>query len=42
MENYFFGVKNDGKPFKFEINDSTLRDISRKIYEAIKLKIFLK
>ena len=38
----FFGIKNDGTPFKFEINDSTLRDISRKIYEAIKPQIFPK
>jgi ATP-dependent DNA helicase RecG len=36
----FFGIKNDGSPFKFDINDSTLRDISRKIYEAIKPQIF--
>ncbi len=38
----FFGMKNNGEPFKFEINDSTLRDISRKIYEAIKPQIFPK
>ncbi len=38
----FLGVKNDGKPFEFEMNDSTLRDISRKIYEAIKPQIFPK
>lgn len=38
----FFGIKNDGTPFKFEITDSTLRDISRKIYEAIKPQIFPK
>ena len=38
----FFGIRNDGTPFKFEINDSTLRDISRKIYEAIKPQIFPK
>ena len=25
---------------KFEINDSTVRDVSRKIYEAIKPQIF--
>ena len=36
----FFGVKNDGSPFKFEITDSTLRDVSRKIYEAIRPQIF--
>lgn len=38
----FFGIKNDGTPFKFEINDSTLRDISRKVYESIKPQIFPK
>ena len=31
----FFGIKNDGTPYKFKITDSTLRDISRKIYEGI-------
>ena len=36
----FFGIKNDGTPYKFEITDSTLRDISRKIYEGIKPQIF--
>ena len=36
----YFGIKNDGTPFKFEITDSTLRDVSRKIYEAIKPQIF--
>ena len=38
----FFVIRNDGTQFKFEINDSTLRDISRKIYEAIKPQIFPK
>lgn len=38
----YFGIKNDGEPFKFEITDSTLRDISRKIYESIKPQIFPK
>ena len=38
----FFEIKNDGTPFKFKISDSTLRDISRKIYEAIKPQIFPK
>lgn len=42
MGELFFGIKNDGKPFKFEINESTLRDVSRKIYEAIKPQIFPK
>lgn len=36
----FFGIRNDGTPFKFKITDSTLRDISRKIYESIKPQIF--
>ncbi|MGN0414708.1 MAG: ATP-binding protein [Agathobacter sp.] len=36
----YFGLKNDGSPNKFIINDSTLRDVSRKIYEAIKPQIF--
>ena len=36
----FFGLRNDGTPVKFEINDSTVRDVSRKIYEAIKPQIF--
>ena len=36
----FFGLRNDGTPVKFEINDSAVRDVSRKIYEAIKPQIF--
>ncbi len=36
----FFGLKNDGSPFPFSINESTLRDVSRKIYEAIRPQIF--
>lgn len=36
----YFGLKNDGSPNKFEISDSTLRDVSRKIYEGIKPQIF--
>lgn len=36
----FFGIKNNGVPFRFEINDSTMRDISRKIYESIKPQIY--
>lgn len=36
----YFGLKNDGTPHKFTIIDSTLRDVSRKIYEAIKPQIF--
>ena len=33
-------LKNDGTPFRFQINDSTVRDVSRKIFEAIKPQIF--
>lgn len=36
----YFGLKNDGKPFKFTINDSTIRDISRKVFEGIKPQIY--
>ena len=36
----YFGMKNDGTPFHFTINDSTVRDVSRKIYESIKPQIF--
>lgn len=36
----YFGIKNDGTPFKYQINDSTVRDVSRKIFEAIKPQIF--
>ena len=36
----YFGVKNDGTPFPFTITDSTLRDVSRKVFEAIKPQIF--
>lgn len=36
----YFGLKNDGTPSKFTITDSTLRDVSRKIYEHIKPQIF--
>lgn len=36
----YFGLKNNGSPFSFSINDSTLRDVSRKIFEAIKPQIF--
>lgn len=38
----YFGIKNDGIPFEFTITDSTLRDVSRKIYESIKPQIFPK
>ena len=34
-------TKNDGVPYKFTIIDSTIRDVSRKIFEAIKPQIFL-
>ena len=33
-------MKNDGTPFKFTITDTTIRDVSRKIFEAIKPQIF--
>lgn len=36
----YFGLKNNGSPNKFTINDSTLRDVSRKIFESIKPQIF--
>lgn len=32
----YFGLKNDGTPCSFTITDSTLRDVSRKVFEAIK------
>ena len=32
----YFGLKNDGTPVRFTITDSTLRDVSRKIFEAIR------
>lgn len=36
----YFGLRNDGTPFGFTINDSTLRDISRKVFESIRPQIF--
>lgn len=36
----YFGLKNDGTPFSFQINDSTIRDVSRKIFESIKPQIY--
>ena len=36
----YFGLKNDGTPNLFMISDSTLRDVSRKIYETIKPQIY--
>ena len=36
----FFGLNNDGTNHKFDISDSTLRDVSRKIYESIKPQIY--
>jgi len=36
----YFGIKDDGTPVKTNINTSTTRDISRKIYECIKPQIF--
>ena len=36
----YFGLKNDGTSFQFMITDSTVRDVSRKIFEAIRPQIF--
>ena len=36
----YFGFKNNGTPQKFIITDATIRDVSRKIFEAIKSQIF--
>ncbi len=36
----FFGLKNNGDPSPFTINDSTLRNVSRKIFETIRPQIF--
>lgn len=36
----WFGLKNDGTPSRFEINDNTIRDVSRKIHEGIKPEIY--
>ena len=36
----YFGLKNDGAPYPFTITDSTVRDISRKIFESIRPQIF--
>lgn len=36
----YFGLKNDGTPFPFTITDSTIRDVSRKIFESIRPQIF--
>jgi ATP-dependent DNA helicase RecG len=36
----YFGLKNDGTPYRFTITDSTIRDVSRKIFESIKPQIF--
>lgn len=35
-----FGLNNDGSNHRFEISDSTLSDVSRKIYESIKPQIY--
>ena len=35
----YFGLKNDGTPYKFTITDSTIRDVSRRIFEAIRPQI---
>lgn len=36
----YFGVKNNGEVVGFQINDNTLRDVSRKINESIEPKIY--
>ena len=36
----YFGLNNDGSNHRFDISDSTLRDVSRKIYESIKPQIY--
>ena len=35
----YFGIKNDGTPAPFTINESTLRDVSRRVFESIKPQI---
>ena len=35
----YFGLKNDGSSYRFTITDSTLRDISRKIFESVRPQI---
>ena len=35
----YFGLKNDGIPFGFTVTDSTVRDVSRKIFEAIRPQV---
>lgn len=35
----YFGLKNDGSPYRFTITDSTIRDVSRKVFEAIRPQI---
>ena len=35
----YFGLKNDGSIHRFTITDSTIRDVSRKIFESIKPQI---
>jgi ATP-dependent DNA helicase RecG len=32
----YFGLKSDGTPYKFTITDSTIRDVSKKIFESIR------
>lgn len=36
----YFGLKNDGKQVNFQITDSTLRDVSRKVFESIRPQIY--
>lgn len=36
----YFGLKNNGTPSLFQITDSTMRDVSRKVFESIRPQIF--
>ena len=36
----YFGVKNNGDVCGMQVGDSTIRDISRKVFEKIKPQIF--
>lgn len=36
----YFGVKNNGEISGMDISDSTIRDVSRKIYEQIKPQVY--
>ena len=36
----YFGMRNDGTPYPFTITDSTIWDVSRKVFESIRPQIF--